>query len=123
MKLSQAIKEGAKLRPQGFGDLFTTSDSGDDVLSCALGGALEATGMLTPDTFFSNIDAKFCYLDLVAQFEGLDYFVNKQWYQRPKYSCPDCNTANEIDDIVIHLNDDEKWTREQIAAFVEAFGY
>jgi hypothetical protein len=41
MKLSEAIREGAKLRPQGFGAFFTT-DEDDKTCSCAVGAAIEA---------------------------------------------------------------------------------
>lgn len=44
MKLSEAIREGAKLRPQCASAMFRQSDFTDGVLcSCALGAAYEAT--------------------------------------------------------------------------------
>jgi hypothetical protein len=46
MKLSEAIKNGAKIRPQCYGGLFQID--GSEIKSCALGAALEGAGLYTP---------------------------------------------------------------------------
>lgn len=46
MKLSEAIRKGAALRPQGFG-MYMSFDRGGQLCSCALGAAMEGLGYTT----------------------------------------------------------------------------
>lgn len=46
MKLSEAIRKGATLRPQGFG-MYMTYDLRGKLCSCVLGAALEGMGYST----------------------------------------------------------------------------
>ena len=95
MLLSKAIREGAKLRPQGFGYRF------DGKTSCALEAALEAaTGRTdaTPPEFHKHFGVR--------------------W--RGRFDCPaeGCALhANRIS-LITHLNDSHQWTRERIADWV-----
>jgi hypothetical protein len=96
---SEAIREGAKFRPQGFGSLLSGG------ASCAVGAALEAMlGSVPPlndlHPFFEDV--------------GYPYMVNTV------VSCPlgHCFMSNAKSDLactVLHLNDHHKWTREAIA--------
>lgn len=69
-KLSQAIRLGATFRPQCFGNLFQATDDG--LGSCAIGAALEATGMIDPETYCAqrkyDVDDANIILDLLARF-------------------------------------------------------
>jgi hypothetical protein len=102
--LSDAILDGARLRPQDHG----CPSMGDETKSCAVIAALEAvTGSIESArfTYFSRkIDSLFPVLEVVAE------------------SPCKCQTSrgysNKVSGIIFHLNDDHKWTRKQIAAFV-----
>lgn len=107
MKLSEAIRLGSMMKPQGFGDFYITpiwKSNGPLGLeiplheaSCALGAALDATD--TDDSDYP--DAWNPLVDFRRQ-------------------CPQCSTYQEIVwDVIVHLNDDHRWTRERIADWVE----
>ncbi len=103
MRLSEAIRLGATMRPQIFGTTF------DGTGTCTWGAAYDGVGMLHrmmnggsfPDLIF-------------AQQWG--YAMNSQ----ARHHCPHCNALYyTIHEFIIHLNDKEKWTREKIADWVE----
>jgi hypothetical protein len=100
LKLSGAIRLGAMLKPQGFGD---RSADADGITSCALGAAYDAAGIM---------DAHRVWDDLAVLFPILERFVGD-------VKCPVCDDLGEHDSAIPHLNDDHKWTREQIADWVE----
>lgn len=105
MRLSEAIRLGAMLRPQGFG-LYQTIGG-----SCAYGAAMEACG-IRPEIQNTISD------------EGIEALFP---IARCSARCPTCTAAAwatcadepTVNGIVPHLNDDHRWTREQIAAWVE----
>lgn len=94
MLLSDAILLGATLRPQAFGRMFT--DEG----SCALGAAIEAVGNRT------------AFAELWP------------WGDIPVFRCPsdgeecDLYRGNRLFNVITHLNDYHRWSREQIAEWV-----
>ncbi len=91
-KLYEAIRLGSMLRPQTFNEYF-----GADT-SCVLGAAIEGCGMTCP-----------------AMFSAFPILVQTEF-------CPACpkETSNSahVNRVMIHLNDDHRWTRERIADFV-----
>jgi hypothetical protein len=95
MKLSEAIRLGAMLKPQAFGD-YT-----DGVGTCAIGAANEAIG--------SSADINTTHWE-----SFLDMSVDQS-------SCPVCARSARVfeESLIVHLNDDHRWTREQIADWVE----
>lgn len=105
MKLSEAIREGAKIRQQGFGKLFDTDQEMNIICTCALGAAWEGAG--NPYLYGCSTEG------LKKQFPCLNDVVQS----------PDSLKTQPLLGIIINLNDDEKWTREQIANFVEKMGY
>lgn len=115
-KLSICIREGAKKRPQAFEDFICEISSSDasapEYSTCALGAAYEhITGKLPyPEDDQSVIDTlyKTC---------GLNNF--RFPYPESTYAGMDAC----IDDIVTTLNDTFKWTREEIADYLESIGY
>ncbi len=103
MKLSEAIRLGAMIRPQVFGAFMKNGGS------CAIGAALEAVGHNVED--FSP-----CYSEAAEAFPLLTRWAD--------YDCPACVVQfapglwRRFDTVISHLNDQHKWTREQIADFV-----
>ncbi len=100
MRLSEAIRLGAMLRPQGFGDLWTSAG----LRSCALGAALDAAGL------HEHEHAKSQALLAIAAFPILDAAA----------TCPSCARPAlvNVGAVVVHLNDYHHWTREAIADWV-----
>jgi hypothetical protein len=105
MKLSEAIRLGAMIRPQAFGEYQVMGRS------CALGAAMDALGIPVcdqSDFLDAELDQLFPTCALKAQ------------------CCPVRDCHRELDpperfigSVVIHLNDHHRWTREQIADWVE----
>lgn len=97
---SEAIRDGAKRRPQGFNFYF--SEGG----SCAFGAAMEAIFEVRDETPGACVRL-YPYLD------------NRSG------PCPACkkraNVYVSVSSMIFHLNDEHKWTREQIADFVEQY--
>ena len=93
MKLSEAIREGAKLRPQCKGAFYSTNDQGV-VSSCALGAAYEAvTGELP-------------HAPLI------------DWHDVPNFP----ELPSTIETRIIAMNDSGR-TREEIADILASEGY
>lgn len=108
LKFSEAIRLGAMLKPQAFGKL---QDAGG---SCAYGAALDACGIQDQDNV---TEQQLCELFPITTAPA---------------SCPVCGLHLEpqpepwqirelktVDEVITHLNDWHRWTRERIADFVE----
>lgn len=99
MRFSEAIRLGATMKPQTFDRFF------DGVGTCAIGAAYDAIGDLGLDTEE--------WADAVARFDSV--------------ACPECGRdrlailelSGTARNVVTHLNDFHRWTRERIADFVE----
>lgn len=92
MRLSEAIRLGSMMRPQGFGYFLK------DGRTCAFGAAYEAIGVE-----FNQMGA------LNPVFD---------WAHEVETCCPECEMPEYAAIIVTHLNDFHRWTRERIADFV-----
>lgn len=92
LKLSEAIRLGATLKPQGFGSYFSGGKS------CALGAALDAVGR-------AEMEEDDIWPELLSHIDTVE--------------CPVCARLRDGHRIIPHLNDDHQWTREQIADWVE----
>ena len=114
MKLSEAIRLGAMMHPQHFGDMHEFGDDGRGnriiIGSCALGAALDA-GWAEDATMGGD--------PVIKSLMG--------WYP-----CPQCHLSyyqsHNINAaafppfllcVIVHLNDSHHWTRERIADWVE----
>ena len=99
-ELADAIAEGARRRPtQAFGEYF--DDLGG---SCALGAAYEGAYLLPKDVqaIRPRLERLFDCLENV------------------RTSCPEgCRKRLPLNAIILHLNDDHHWTREQIVAWLK----
>jgi len=105
MKLSEAIRLGAMLKPQAREDLiqetFDASTGKLVVATCALGAALDAVGLI-PENGWRDC----CYNVLVTELWPI---------LRSTAEEPCIPLWNKI----TRLNDDEGWSREAIADYVE----
>ena len=104
-ELAQFIRSGATRRPeQAFGDYYRGRSA-----SCALGAAYEGMYRL-PSQAGGLRPTK----DLEWFFDCLEGSVRK---------CPhgnDCRKTLSLAAIMVHLNDDHKWSREDIAQWLES---
>lgn len=105
LKLSEAISLGAMLRPQAFGELVEEIAPGV-FGTCAFGAAEEA---ISHDFEIGVADATSEIASVYAVYGPL----LKRWSL-----CPVCTHGEEIAQIVHHLNDWHRWTRERIAEWV-----
>lgn len=134
MNFSEAIRRGAMMRPhQAFGDLRKTLRLGflgifgkKVYATCAIGAAIEAAQCPEVPGVVGGPDG-----GSPVGFRGL---VNKpgarctvvcipnNWRSLfvANATCPVCGRTQALKRTVPHLNDDHKWTREQIADFVES---
>ena len=99
-ELAEFIRNGAHTRTeQAFGDYFSGQNA-----SCALGAAYEAMYRLprTPGRPTRDLDWFFDCLDTVK-------------------ACPaeGCRKKLFLAAIIVHLNDDHRWSREEIAQWLE----
>ncbi len=94
LKLSEAISLGAMLGPQCFGELRHGN------ATCAFGAAFAA--MCRPT---ENVACRVWR-----------WLINPQ--VGPRVSCPSCGQNAWVAYTITHLNDEHRWTREQIADWV-----
>jgi hypothetical protein len=95
MRLSEAIRLGAMMRPQAFRTLLT------DDAACALGAALLAVGARPEEAVRSALN-------------------RWPWASTVSADCPRCGRSRAVFRVITHLNDGHRWTREQIAKWVAA---
>ena len=102
MKLSEAIRLGAMNRPQGFYRLY------DQGRTCAMGAAAEAMGILDHE---NN-----CYID--GHKSKIKHWTPVAMTMTP---CPACEEygIDNMQRVMVHLNNDHRWSRERIADWVE----
>jgi hypothetical protein len=100
IELADAIAEGARRRPQAFGEYFDEHGG-----SCALGAAYEGAYSL-PD------DAHAIRPRMHRLFDCLENVRRR---------CPEgCLKRLPLNAIILHLNDDHHWTRERIVAWLKS---
>lgn len=93
MTLSEAIRLGSMLHPQGFARFHGYSHDQASIVTCALGAA-----------------------------EDAGYRIVDMPILRMAATCPAsewCRVCHCVYDVIIHLNDEHRWTREAIADWVE----
>jgi hypothetical protein len=103
MKLSEAIRLGAMMKPQAY------HSGAWDGKSCALRAAADALGI--PDLQCARSGP-----------QVLNYYELQQRWPRlaEQADCPACCCRHgSLLSVVFHLNDSYRWTREQIADWVE----
>lgn len=125
MKLSEAIREGAKLRPQlrrpNEGDYGFSANR--EISSCAMGAAFEAAGLVKvfdagndwPDQETAkDVNVFHIWPVLYRQLEDEELVkLGLRW------CCAVIRFDPMLSEVITHLNDYHGWTREQIADWVE----
>ena len=118
MKLSKAIRTGAKLRGQARGTFFDERESGE-ILTDALGAAFEAAGIID----VSSLDTYMPPDNLAELLEPFD--VSGMEVPCPVAVCGHhaySHRRKAVHSVVIHLTDYHCWSREGIAAWLERYG-
>ncbi len=114
MTLSEAIRLGATLKPQTHGHFHTPAGR----RTCALGAAIEALGLkATPSpngTASNRVTGE-------LQECSMSYRWPEEWWAIVNIlvPCPVCSDVRYLLLMIPHLNDEHRWTREQIAEFVQ----
>jgi hypothetical protein len=108
VKLSDAIRLGAMIRPQAHGRFFRDGNS------CALGAALEASGLAVYDEEYSMDEQAPLSDRLIVDHAALIH-------ECPAGCSEFSHLPHRIDAVIVHLNDRHEWTREQIADWVETY--
>jgi hypothetical protein len=93
MILSEAIQLGTMMTSQAFRALFRADGA------CALGAALLAVGV-APEQAGRSVRRRW------------------PWAFAVSVDCPNCGRSRLVCEVIVHLNDDHRWTRERIAAWV-----
>lgn len=104
LRFSEAMRLGAMMRPQAFFKLHDTDTGG----SCALGAVADALGALQASENAYTPDKNFK--------------IPAHWKAIGRHTlCPHCDqhVGTQIDHVIIHLNNDVRWTRERIADWIE----
>lgn len=94
MRLSDAMRLGTLMTAQAFRTLFT----GD--AACAWGAALLAVGA-NPERSMRSVARR-----------------RWPWAFALSVNCPTCGRSRLVCEVIAHLNDDHRWTREKIGAWV-----
>lgn len=111
MKLSEAIKRGALLRPQCTGKAFKLMPDDTTIGSCALGAALEGAGLIGKPLASETM---YLYKQLVMdEWPELD---------ERKVIVPPTDESDFLVYAIEKLNDHHEWSRERIAEWVGGMG-
>ena len=94
MSLSEAIRLGTMMTSQAFRAVFR----GDG--ACAWGAALLAVGATPGRTVRAVALSRW------------------PWAFAVSVNCPSCGRSRLVCEVIAHLNDDHRWTREEIGASV-----
>jgi hypothetical protein len=131
MGLSEAMRIGAMLRPQAYGDFRKKIRTGflglfgkSEYATCALGAAVEAGNI---PSILRQVDD-----NSAAPFRGgksragttvEEVQFPQEWLDtiRVVAACPVCGKPQRLAQQIPHLNDKHRWTRERIADFVALY--
>ena len=125
MTLSEAIRLGATLGPQIHGQI-----AGADDATCALGSAIKAAGLQVDSTVLAGMptrDGTYGATVVVPDAWGVILCTiatcphcqdNTRALERVGL-CPPPQIKQLVSQIVPHLNDAHRWTRERIADWIE----
>ncbi len=102
MKLSEAIRLGSMVHPQGIGKLRSVNLSNEVISTCALGAAYVASG-----------------LDIVTHTDNYDELIQLYPILSKRVIQPLLGTGMELVHLIYWLNDSQRWTREAIADWVQ----
>lgn len=114
MKLSEAIRLGAMMKPQAFGKLrrvvyFYKGQPRQEIRTCALGAALDACGLLTVED-----PQSVPFGDLFERHPEITTTL-MQYCRNPMI---ESDRTGSVHEVIVYLNDNCRWTREQIADWI-----
>lgn len=127
MKLSEAIRLGSLLRPQGYRKYASA-----DGRTCALGAALEAIGIRP--RFGEGQEGEEAMFKEAMSTPSFKEWATDLGGKNPP--CPVCGDMEfrgrksmhdgtphkrNVSSVIIHLNNDHEWTRGEIADWVATF--
>jgi hypothetical protein len=121
MRLSEAIREGAKLRPQCQMGYFRNDYPYNEVRSCAIGAAYEGCTGKNRYELPDNPFAEDMLLDAIRECTGVDLNTAKSTLPPLPGIQPGWIPALLVG--IVGLNDDYDWTREEIADWLEKQGF
>jgi len=101
MKLWEAILIGCDRRGQAFTTLFHKEKGKEEVTSCALGAAIEGAFGKPSKRLQNRLRKNFLILG--------DYVEWSRWAGDAGI------TEGPLEDLIVHMNDGERWPRERIA--------
>jgi hypothetical protein len=130
MRLSEAIRLGALMHPQGFGtivgahDLRSAFDKSKIQVTCALGAAWVASGGEMHEDIAAATSGSTTlrgYAQPGSRVLRLDLPIAWHGTLATEVVCPEfcCEHRGILMCCIEHLNDEHRWTREAIADFVE----
>ncbi len=94
MRLSEAIRLGTMMTSQAFRAVFTSDGA------CAWGAALLAVGATQERAVRSAALGRW------------------PWAFAVSVNCPRCGRSRLVCEVITHLNDDHRWAREKVGAWV-----
>jgi hypothetical protein len=104
VRMSDAMRRGAAKRPQAFGTVVDPATGG----TCAWGAAMDGVDRLQ---FVNGV--------YIASGEQVRRRYGWQIVERMA-TCPACNRRqSNVGEIIVHLNDQHRWTREAIADWLD----
>ncbi len=124
MTLAEAMRLGAMQTPQAFED-YANHNGG----TCALGAAMIGSGACTMHQLLNLTGDEedgliAVYPILTGQRVVCPHPDCKSFhYSSIEKRMVDCVMAGHLSQIIAHLNDAHRWTRPQIADWLEAQGY
>lgn len=121
MKLSEAIRLGATLRPQARGVLRTHPGRGHKASTCAIGAAFEALGVKVTRQRLKvpGIDTRGKVIPAGEMVENRYWPSEFLEFVHIKTTCPLCGMVSVVLKLIPHLNDQHLGSREFIATWIE----
>lgn len=127
MKFSDAIRLGSSLVPQCFDRIFTYGSGeqppAEPTHACAIGAAMLALGFKDEQFGQDHIGQRWPWTDAnvvpctLKEVPAVHPDSRFSYYPLAKWTV--CRNLFSVGQYVAHLNDCHRWTREQIAEWVE----
>lgn len=120
MKLSEALREGCKSTVGITGNYLQWYENYHCYGACAIGAIGIGYGKLQ-----EMVDDPFLHkghmIDIIAPYDDR---IDDGIYLCPEPDCDDVNVREGVSliELIIHLNDTESWSREEIATWLEEQG-
>lgn len=121
-RLAAGIECGAAIRPQAIGHFYDSSKDGQ-FTSCALGAAWECAmidkhgaEVVTPNYLRDSMEDPYFSMNTIVEIYG--FRTNVDMIETFIENRRLCGEFTHLSMIIVKLNDEWKWSREQIAQFL-----